>query len=219
MSSAAKRYALFDLDGTLLDTEPAHTAAIDAVLAPYGKRLTLELKRRMMGRATPEAAEILINALALPLSADEYVARRDPLLWQLTARAEEIAGAAAFVGNLAARGVTMGVATSSPLALTRNKLCNHAMKEHFRAMVCGDDERLSRSKPAPDIFLEAARRMGADPAQTVVFEDSESGVAAARAAGMDVVVIADPVFGLQEVPEALLVVRDFCDPRPLALFV
>ena len=171
-----------------------------------------------MGRATREAAAILIEALGLPLSPDDYVAGRDPVLMQLTRDAAEIPGASAFVASLAQRGVVMALATSSPLDLAHNKLGDHPMQGYFSAMVYGDDPAVARLKPAPDIFLEAARRIGAEPSETIVFEDSLSGVAAARAAGMEVVVIADAGQERRHIPEALLVVRDFRELEPSTLF-
>ena len=218
MRSADKRFALFDLDGTLLDTEPLHTKAIDTLLAPYGHRLTPALKQRMMGRGTKEAAGILIEALGLPITPDDYVVERDPVLWELTRNAAEIPGAAAFVAELAQRGVPIALATSSPRRLAYSKMGDHPMQAHFSAMVFGDDPEVVQLKPAPDIFLEAARRIGADPAYTLVFEDSLSGVAAARAAGMDVVLISDPDHGPGDAPGALRVVRDFRELEPSMFF-
>ena len=213
-----KRYAIFDLDGTLLDTEPLYTVAIDELLAPYGRRLRPEVKSRMMGREVAEAGAILINALQLPFAPKDYVTMLEPILRRVMGGAAEIPGAGEFVAALAQRGVGVALATSSHEELALHKLAARPLRAFFRAMVFGDDARVERPKPAPDILLEAAQRIGAEPAACVVFEDSLAGAQAARAAGMEVVVVAGGPHSAQHVPWALAHVPDFRELDPAVWF-
>jgi len=187
------RYAIFDLDGVLLDTEPLYTDATAQVAARFGKVYDWSVKRDCIGRGTLEAAQIIVDALALPLSPAALVAERDVRLVELFMNAPAIAGAESFTRALAARGVPLAIATSTEAPLYAIKIAPHRpWLGIFGATVCGDDPRVTRAKPAPDIFLAAARDLGAAPADYLVFEDSPFGVEAARAAGMQVIALPDP---------------------------
>jgi len=195
MSLGPITHVLFDLDGVLLDTERLYTQAIDSIAARFGKTYDWSVKRLAMGRDARIASQIIIDRLGLPLTAEAFLAERDPLLEVLFARTEELPGAERFVRLLNERGVPMAVATSSDRHLFELKARPHAWFSLFGAVVCGDDPRVAAKKPAPDIFLTAARDLGADPARCLVFEDSVAGVEAARAAGMRVVALPDAALG------------------------
>ncbi len=184
-------HVIFDLDGVLLDTEPLYTEATRRIVEPYGKVFDWTVKGEMMGRGSLESARYLIAALGLPLSPEEYLARRRPLLEELFATAGEMPGAQAFVRQLHGQGVPMALATSSERSLCALKIARHGWFSSFQAIVCGDDPNVARLKPAPDIFLVAARALGALPEQCLVFEDSLAGVEAARAATMQVIALPD----------------------------
>jgi len=101
-------------------------------------------------------------------------------------------GAESFVRALSMRGIPMAVATSTERPLYEIKVTSHEWFSLFRAVVCGDDPSVFARKPAPDIFLAAARALGAAPEQCVVIEDSPAGVEAALAAGMRVIAMPHP---------------------------
>ena len=204
------RFAIFDLDGVLLDTEPLYTRAIAEVAAVHGKVYDWSTKSQCIGRGTLEAARVIVDALGLPLGPEELVRARDRTLLPLLAKAAPMPGAVAFTAALAARGVPMAIATSSEGAVFAIKAETHrAWLAGFRAVVCGDDPRVRRSKPAPDIFLAAAADLGAAPAECVVFEDSPFGVAGALAAGMRVVAMPDPAMDRERYRGADLIVAGF----------
>src|SRR3954468_14584261 len=187
------RFAIFDLDGVLLDTEPLYTVATAQVAARFGKLYDWSIKRDCIARGTLEAARVIVDGLALPLSPEALVLERGRVLVELVARAPAVAGAEPFTRALAQRGVPLAIATSTEAPLFAIKAArNRDWLAIFRAAVCGDDPRVARSKPAPDIFLAAAQDLDAPPADCVVFEDSPFGVEAARAAGMQVIALPDP---------------------------
>ncbi len=208
MCPATSRAAavIFDLDGVLLDTEPLYTRASATIAAEFGKVFDYALKARIMGRSEEESAKILLTALAIPLTVEEYLARRERLLRPLFANAPAIPGAAEVIPWLHGRKVPLAVATSSARHLYSIKTSHHDWMGAFDAVICGDDPRVERPKPAPDIFLVAAQALAVPPSRCVVVEDSPAGMEAALSAGMQLVVLADPRTPLPALPETARVV-------------
>ena len=203
---------IFDLDGVLLDTEPLYTQATAAVAARFGKRYDWSVKSECIGRGTFEAAAIIIQALQLPLTPAQLVRERDQVLVRLLATAAPMPGAPELTRALAARRVPMAIATSTEGPLFAIKAAPHRdWLAIFAAVVCGDDARVGRPKPAPDIFLAAAADLGAQPAECLVFEDSPFGVEAALAAGMQVVALPDPAMDRARYRNAHVVASGFAD--------
>jgi pseudouridine-5'-monophosphatase len=203
---------IFDMDGVLLDTEPLYLTAIAEVAARYGKVYDWSVKSQCIGRGTVEAAQVIIDALKLPLSPRELVHERDLILVPLLRQVGPMPGAPEFTRALAASGVPMAVATSSESVILGDKLTLH--REWFmifRSIVCGDNPRVVRPKPAPDIFLVAAEDLGVPPAGCVVFEDSPFGVQGALAAGMQVVAMPDPALDRGRFAGAQRIVSGFSE--------
>jgi pseudouridine-5'-monophosphatase len=174
----------------------------------------------MLGRPAMDSAEYLIDALNLPIAPQDYLAARTPLLEQMLAKAGAIPGAEAFTRELSRRGVPIAVATSTDARLFEVKTAHHReWFSIFSAIVCGDDPRVARGKPAPDIFLAAAQSLGASPESCVVVEDSPLGVAAALAAGMRVVGFPDPRMDRRRFDNAHFVVSSYDEMRKLDLSV
>lgn len=208
---ALPRAAIFDLDGVLLDTEPLYTAATQAVVAEFGKKYTWDIKRRIMGGSALRGAEIIVSELALPISAQEYLERRRRILERSFLDARPIAGAQALVQFLAELGLPLAIATSSERTLYELKCASHAWFTSFSVVVCGDDARIRDAKPAPDIFRIAARELGVEPAQCVVFEDSPNGVRAAAASGARVIARRDPAISRMELAPASVIIERYAD--------
>jgi pseudouridine-5'-monophosphatase len=190
-------HAIFDLDGTLLDTEDLYSQAAKVVCARYQADYTDELKRAVMGGDTMRGAEYVVRELALPISPADYVAEREVLLHELFANVDPMPGAAALIAALRERGIPFAIATSGHRAITLHKLAKHAFLLAADVIVCGDDPRLVNPKPAPDIFLLAAKDLAAEPKSCLAVEDSLNGMRAALAAGMRTVALVDPRWGFQ----------------------
>lgn len=206
-------HVIFDLDGVLLDTEKLYTEATQRVVGEFGKTFDWALKSQMMGRHELEAAELLIQTLELPISAQEYLLLQRPLAEALFPSAEELPGAEAFVGALLQRGHKLAVGTSSSRHLYDLKTGHLPWFSAFSAVVSGDHPEVRALKPAPDIFLAAARAIGGEPARCLVLEDSPAGVLAARAAGMAVIAIPDAALASERFAEADLIVRSYAELR------
>lgn len=184
---------LFDLDGTLLDSEPLLDRANVQVLRSFGKEMTAELRTGLLGRSRADTDRLLAEAAGPGVDPREVGAARSALLDGSWERAELKPGAAAAVARVAAAGVPMAIATSSTSASATAKLRRHgALRAAMRVVVCTDHPAVQRPKPAPDIFLVAAEALGVEPAACLVIEDAPSGVQAAIAAGMRVIAVPAP---------------------------
>ncbi|MFN2428028.1 MAG: HAD-IA family hydrolase [Candidatus Binatia bacterium] len=209
------RCVIFDLDGVLLDTEHFYTEVTEEICRDYGKTFDWSIKRNMIGRPSLESACYLVDALSLPIQPEEYLRRRALRLDELFPLSKEKPGAEEFTRTLAARGVPIAVATSSEKHLFERKTARHRdWFSLFHAVVVGDDPRVKKGKPAPDVFLAAARDLGIAPGDCVVFEDAPAGLTAARAAGMQVVALPDDAMDRSAYVEAQLVIGAYADVTP-----
>ncbi len=203
---------IYDLDGVLLDTEPLYTRATQEIVAEFGKSFGWEQKRHMIGRPALESARYLVEALGLPISPEEYLERRKRRLRELFREAMPLPGAYRFTREVARLGARQAVATSSEGGLLACKTALHRdWFSSFDAVIAGDDPRLERGKPAPDIFLLAAEDVGVGPEHCIVIEDSPAGVAAARAAGMQVIALPDRAMEPSAFAQADLIVWSFAE--------
>jgi HAD superfamily hydrolase (TIGR01509 family) len=178
---------LFDLDGTLIDSEPVYWENDQVFLARYGIDFTEELNNTMFGWGAVDFFTKLQELFPLsPLNkmplAERLRLKDEAYLAYAKDRIRAFPGVAAFARWLVALGVPVAIASgSSPLAIERT--LGYAGLDGLFAVRVSTVE-VARGKPAPDIFLEAARRIGADPSRCLVLEDSLPGVQAAKAAGM-----------------------------------
>lgn len=194
---------IFDMDGLLLDTEGIYTEVTHMITSRYGRTFDWAIKQNTIGRGARDFAGYVINALELPLSVDEFLTIREPLLDERFPRSVAMPGAEALVRHLAANGIPIAVGTSSSIHYFKAKTTLHrAWFELFETVVTADDPEVGAAKPAPDIFLVAARRLGVDPKTCVVFEDSPFGVTAAKAAGMFAVAVPDSHMPMEQYEHA-----------------
>jgi HAD superfamily hydrolase (TIGR01509 family) len=203
--------AIFDNDGLTLDTEHTWTRAESALYARYGKEFTLDHKREMLGTSGEKSALTMERHLGQPGRGDELrVELRDLVHDELDgAGVEPMPGVIDLLDALAEHGVPLGLATNSGREFATRALRAAGLYDRFAAVVSAED--VERPKPAPDVYLAAAAELGADPAGCVALEDSETGVAAAKAAGMTVVGV--PSFPGIELADADLVVASLRDQR------
>jgi pseudouridine-5'-monophosphatase len=199
---------LFDLDGLLLDTEPAHARAWQEASTRFGRPLAgaelLSLRGRRRLDCASQVQQWIIAAGGAPLSVQELLAVRQPIAEALLATAPAMPGAEALVRRCVALGIPMALATSSAQQAVAVKVAPHPWLDLIRERVHGDDPDLGGGKPAPDPFLLAARRLGVAPTACWAFEDSSAGVAAALGAGCRVHVLLPPGVGCQAYPEGVI---------------
>ena len=200
---------IFDLDGTLLDTEPLYTVATEKVLAPFGHTYSMELKKKCMGGDSRRTAQMTVDEYDLPMTPEEFLTTRNDFLNTLFPTSPEISGAGDFINQLTSKDVVFGLATSSHKHLFEMKLSQKSWKTAFHAVLCGDDERVKNGKPAPDIFLACAHALNKEPGTCIAFEDSPTGIKAAKAAGMKVVAVNSPYVTTADLFEADEIIDDY----------
>ena len=183
-------HIIYDCDGLLLDTERLNRQVNQTIASRYGKVFDETVHRQIIGRTAPDSAQIMIDLLDLPLTPDDYLQQRYELVTNLYPLAQPLPGAKILTGHFAAHGIPQAIATSSIRQRFNQKFIRHqSWMRLFDCIVTGDDEAINHGKPAPDTFLVTAERLGADPINCLVFEDSPAGVIAAKKAGMAVVAV------------------------------
>lgn len=190
---------VFDLDGVLLQSEEVWDAVREGYVRERGGRYDEAIQRAMMGMSAPEWSRLLAEEAGVDASPEQINA--DVVERMLGAYARElplVPGAVDVVGRLAAR-FPLALASSSNRAIFEEALRLAGLADAFQATV--SSEEVPQGKPAPDVYLEAARRLGVAPEKCAAVEDSHSGIRSAHAAGMRVIAIPNPSYPPD--PEAL----------------
>ena len=182
------RAVVFDLDGLLLDTEVLWQRAEEELFAAHGAVFSHEDKMRVIGTSFEHTAEFFAERLGEPPErgaelVDEMV---EMMHGALLRDVEGRPGAMELVARLRGR-VSLGLASNSPRRLVDAALRTAGMLDVFDAIVTADD--VPRAKPAPDLYLLACARLGVAPGEALALEDSASGVAAAKAAGLSCIAV------------------------------
>ncbi|MGW7266086.1 HAD family hydrolase [Streptomyces sp. NPDC054842] len=189
MSTLGGTAVVFDLDGTLVDSEPNYFEAGRRTLAAHGVTdFTWADHERYVGISTRETLRLWKERYGLEAPLDVLLADKNRRYLELARAATPVyAEMRTFVELLAREGVPMAVASGSSPQAIEAILAGTGLDEWLTTVVSA--EEVAHGKPAPDIFLEAARRLGAAPADCVVLEDAAPGAAAAHAAGMRCVAV------------------------------
>jgi HAD superfamily hydrolase (TIGR01509 family) len=199
---------VFDNDGLLLDTEEAWTRAEGELFARRGVTFTDDNKRELIGSSHTIAAGMIERWLGLPGEGLALMAELHELVMaEATHDVEPRPGAVELVDALLDAGIPIAVASNSPRDFLDTVLATAGVADRFSITVAGDE--IPNPKPAPDIYLEACRRLGADPARYVGLEDSPTGAVAAKAAGLTVIGV--PYLADMEIPAADLIAGSLAD--------
>jgi beta-phosphoglucomutase family hydrolase len=179
---------IFDLDGTLVDSEPNYFEAERLLLAGYGIRFDQAAKREYVGRGTREILESFRARYGIAADVETLTATKNRLYLELAAAGTRVfPEMRALLRLLTEAGHPLALASGSSTEVVDAVLAITGLREHFAVTLSAD--AVERGKPAPDLFLETARRLGVPPGRCVVLEDSEHGVEAARRAGMRCIAI------------------------------
>jgi HAD superfamily hydrolase (TIGR01509 family) len=208
---------VFDLDGVLIQSEEVWDEVRARYVRERGGRYDAEIQRAMMGMSAPEWSRFLHETAGVPDSPQEI--DREVVRRMLAAYREELPllrGAVDAVRRTADL-VPLALASSSNREIFEAVLDLAGIAGSFRATV--SSEEVARGKPAPDVYLEAAHRLGVAPERCAAVEDSHAGIRSAKAAGMRVVAIPNPSYPPDDeaLAQADLVVRSLAERTPDAL--
>lgn len=200
---------IFDLDGVLIHSMPLHVTAWEQYLAGLGVRVE-ELERRMHGRRNSELVRDLLGNHLADDVVFEHGAAKERLFRQMLLAAElngyRVPGMTEFLERH--KDLPKAVGSNAEPANIDFVLDRFGLRQYFPVTI--DGSQVSRPKPFPDIYVKAAEKLETPPKNCIVFEDSPTGVAAARDAGMRVV-------GVETTPTDFecidLCIKDFLDPR------
>jgi HAD superfamily hydrolase (TIGR01509 family) len=181
---------VFDLDGVLVDSEPVWEDVRRQVVAEHGGHWTQDAQQRLMGMSTAEWARYLSEDLGVGLPPDRVAAL---VVERMAARYRShlplMPGAAQTVRVMAARW-PLGLASASPPVLIDTVLDTASLRPSFAVALSA--EQVPRGKPAPDIYLAAADRLGIPPHRCAAVEDSTNGLRSAATAGLQVIAVPHP---------------------------
>jgi pseudouridine-5'-monophosphatase len=189
---------IFDLDGTLIDTEPIYYGAADKMIQDYGngKKMGWDTKIKTLGSPEMVTAKIIVDTFELKLTPEEFLKKRNMITAELFKECPFIDGAKEITHKFKHElNLKVALATSSTKYNFDLKTFNKKewLKEDFDAIVIGEDKRIKNGKPAPDIFILAAKDIGLEPKDCIIFEDSIGGMKAGISSGARIVIgIPDP---------------------------
>lgn len=175
---------IFDLDGTLVDTMPLHYRAWNRAMQQAGlkEELNEDMFYSLGGMPSRRVAKILADHYGLTVDVDKVFHQKEALFLEMRAEMKLIEVVVAIARRAVAQGVPVSVASGGPRDIVRHTLELMHLQGLFTVVVTPED--VAHGKPAPDMFLLAAKKMRVAPVKCLVFEDAEPGIQAAVAAGM-----------------------------------
>ncbi|XP_076277337.1 pseudouridine-5'-phosphatase isoform X1 [Lasioglossum baleicum] len=211
-------HCIFDMDGLLLDTELLYLKAFNLISNRYGKEFTWEHKAKTMGFKSTDSIRAVVEMLSLPITTEEFETEILQIYQELFPSANLMPGAERLLRHLKENNIPTALATSSgkeSYDLKTQKWTK--VFDLFEHKVLGSsDPEVTNGKPAPDIFLVAAKRFSdsPDPSKCLVFEDAPNGVKAALSAGMQVVMVPDAMLPKQYIENPTLIINSLEDFKP-----
>jgi len=207
---------VFDLDGLMFNTESVFTLAGTELLKRRGKTPTPDLFHRMMGRRPVEGFQILISVMELSETFEELARESEEIFTVMLAdRLAPMPGLYELLDVIEQRGLPKGVATSSPRRYMQSILGRFDLIPRFDVILTAED--VTKGKPEPEIYLTAAARLGVEPQEMLVLEDSEAGTRAAHAAGAHIISIPHEFSAAQDFSVARAIALSLTDPVILGL--
>lgn len=200
---------IFDMDGVLVDSQPYHFKADIDTMTEYGVIKDQKFYESFAGTLTADRMRTLKEMFGLDVPVEEMTIKRENMILDIMGKEDikPVSGIPEFLRSIKEKGLTTAVASSSDYKLINLILDRLKIAKYFDSVTSGSD--VKRGKPSPDVFLLAAERIGIEPAECLVVEDSENGVKAAKAAGMKALGYINPTSGKQDLSLADFITDDF----------
>lgn len=206
------RAVTFDLDGLMFNTEDIYPMALDRMCQGRGAMYGAELREQMMGRPGKTALQILIDALAWETTIEAIQTETDGHLRELLPiHLATMPGLIDLLLALESQGIPKAIGTSSRRWFVETVLAPFELADRFHAILTAED--VTNGKPEPEIYLKAAERLGVEPHEMAVLEDSTNGCRAALAAGAVAIAVPNDHTRGFTFPDVQLVVESLADPR------
>jgi len=202
------RAVIFDLDGVLWDGEPLYHEAFNVVLAPHGHRVTADEYTNIIGLSVEAAWDWVLSRFRIKEPPAPYIDAYDETVLRLLERPmAPLPGVRPLIAELKRLGVPIAVASASLRSWVDATLRGLGLQDAFNATVSASE--VQHAKPAPDLYLAAARQLGIEPERCLAFEDTKTGISAAKAAGMFAVQVRAASTALPSIPQADLVLDSY----------
>lgn len=198
---------IFDMDGVLIDSEPVHYQANKQLMEQMGYKISYEYYKQFIGSTCTRMWKTIIKDYELDKTVEWLLVESDKICDDIIREKgyPPVKGSVKLVRELVQAGYVLAVASSSKPERINKNVTSLGIQECFKKLVSG--EKVENPKPAPDVFLKAAREIGVQPSDCVVIEDSDNGVSAAKAAGMVCIGYANPGSGEQSLNRADYIVE------------
>jgi HAD superfamily hydrolase (TIGR01509 family) len=201
---------IFDFDGTIIDTEWSEFTTVQEEFRNHGHEYTLATFLEGVGRADGRHWADVLQEFTGPRDDIEVIMdRRKKAHHKMISDTELRPGVLSLMERAEEQGKALAVASSSPISWVERHLSDRGLIDRFQFIATRD--LVERAKPWPDVFLVAAQKLGIDPTECLVIEDSHHGVAAAKAAGMFCVAVPNPVTVASDLSAADLVLDSLSD--------
>lgn len=206
------------MDGLLLNTEQLYSEAFNRITNRYEKEFTWDHKAKIMGMKTKAVAHAVVEMLSLPMTAEEFENEIVQIYRELFPSANLMPGAERLLRHLKQNNIPIALATSSNKEnfLLKTQRWTHVFDLFDHKVLGGSDPDVANGKPAPDIFLVAAKRFSdnPNPSKCLVFEDAPNGVKAALNANMQVVMVPDSRLPKQYIENPTVIVNSLEEFQP-----
>jgi HAD superfamily hydrolase (TIGR01509 family) len=207
-------YLIFDFDGLILDTESPEVTAWKSIYAEYGFEFPLERWADIvggLGASDFDPAGHLVGLTQITPDAASLRARHRSESDAMTLLQPILPGVMGYLDDAQRLGLRLAIASSSPHSWVDRHLIRLGLFDRFEQIVCSDDVLPGRTKPKPDLFLRVLNQLQVKADQAIVFEDSPNGILAARAAGIFVVFVPNPVTALFDTTGITLTLKSLLD--------
>lgn len=200
---------IFDMDGVIIDSEPMHAKAAILALEKYNATVTMDYIDKFIGSTTKYMCETMVAELLLETTPEELLRANEEMRAYLQKKEGHrvIPYIIDLIRDLHRNDIKLSIASSSPAKDIEEVMDSLNIRQYFDSYVSGS--MVAKPKPAPDIFLLAADRLGVTPSECIVIEDSFHGITAAHAAGMTGIGFINPHSGNQDLRKASMLVEGF----------